>query len=176
MITYKEKKDSGFTLIELLVVIAIIGILSSIVLAALGTSRAKARDAKRVAELRQFTTALELYKLDNNGTYPGTTGGCQSGCLLTNTTLVSAMQRYMKTLPVDPVNTNGYQYYYHTTGADAGIIFRLEASRDPVTPTNGFRMKKSTSTYNFAGLTGTPSTYLSYVTSYNSGIGSTIAW
>ncbi len=63
-------QKSGFTLIELLVVIAIIGMLSSIVFASLNTARQKGRDAKRVSELRQIKTALELY-FDKNDAYPG---------------------------------------------------------------------------------------------------------
>ena len=59
----------GFTLIELLVVIAIIALLSSVVLASLNTARSKARDAKRLADLRQVQNALELYRNDN-GQYP----------------------------------------------------------------------------------------------------------
>lgn len=56
-----SKKHRGFTLIELLVVIAIIGILSSVVLASVSSSRAKARDARRKSDLSEIKTALELY-------------------------------------------------------------------------------------------------------------------
>ena len=62
-------KNKGFTLIELLVVIAIIGMLSSVVLASLNTARAKARDAKRAAEMTELRKALELYR-SNNADYP----------------------------------------------------------------------------------------------------------
>jgi general secretion pathway protein G len=59
----------GFTLIELLVVIAIIGILSSVALVGLNTARRQGRDTRRIADLRQVQTALELY-LQQNPTYP----------------------------------------------------------------------------------------------------------
>ena len=64
-----KKNNSGFTLIELLVVIAIIGLLASVVLVALNGARAKARDAKRVADLNQLDKAFELYFSSYNS-YP----------------------------------------------------------------------------------------------------------
>ena len=63
-----QKKQKGFTLIELLVVIAIIGLLASIVLLALNSARAKSRDAKRIADVREMMTGLELY-YNNFGGY-----------------------------------------------------------------------------------------------------------
>ncbi len=64
-----RNKNKGFTLIELLVVIAIIGLLASVVLLALNSARAKSRDAKRLADVRQLASAFELYFNDNNS-YP----------------------------------------------------------------------------------------------------------
>ncbi len=72
-----KQNEKGFTLIELLVVIAIIGLLASVVLLALGSARAKARDAKRVADARQVSSALELYYNDNGG-YPTVTSALVS--------------------------------------------------------------------------------------------------
>ncbi len=61
-------------MIELLVVIAIIGLLASIVLLALNSARAKSRDAKRIADVKELTTALELYYNDYSG-YPSAASG-----------------------------------------------------------------------------------------------------
>lgn len=71
-------KSKGFTLIELLVVVAIIGILATVVLASLGSARNKANDARRKADLRNISTALELYALDND-TYCVAGGGSGGG-------------------------------------------------------------------------------------------------
>jgi len=52
-------KEKGFTLIELLVVIAIIGILSGIVIVAVGDAVQRTRDARRLADVRQLAFVLE---------------------------------------------------------------------------------------------------------------------
>lgn len=70
-------KQRGFTLIELLVVIAIIGILSSMVLAALSVARNKGHDTKVKSQLTSLRSAAELY-YTNNGDYASLVVGTES--------------------------------------------------------------------------------------------------
>ncbi len=93
--TRQPKKLGGFTLIELLVVIAIIGILSSVVLANLNSARQKARDVKRIADVKQLQLALELYFDANNGQFPA------------NLNLLKP--NFISVIPTDP-GTNVYTY------------------------------------------------------------------
>lgn len=66
MKTWSLKSKQGFTLIEMLVVVAVIGILSSVVLTALGPAREKAKDTRIQEELSQVRSLAEaLY----DGTY-----------------------------------------------------------------------------------------------------------
>jgi prepilin-type N-terminal cleavage/methylation domain-containing protein len=72
------KSGAGFTLIELLVVVAIIALLAAIVLVGLQSSRQKARDVKRLGDMTQMNTALELYFATYKG-YPSGTNGVPNG-------------------------------------------------------------------------------------------------
>lgn len=58
----KQKQQKGFTLIELLVVISIVGFLAALILISLNNARIKSRDIKRVADIKQLMSGLELYQ------------------------------------------------------------------------------------------------------------------
>ncbi len=58
---HSNKSASGFTLIELLVVVAIIALLASVILVGMYQARQKSRDARRIADMAQMNTALEIY-------------------------------------------------------------------------------------------------------------------
>ena len=64
----QQQTHNGFTLLEMIVVIAIIGILALIVLQALSDARMKARNARRVTEVKHYITAIEL-AYDKYGNY-----------------------------------------------------------------------------------------------------------
>ena len=73
MVTSSDVRKEGFTLIELLVVISIIGLLSSVVLAALSDARIQAKNAHIKTELMQLRNVFELLR-NSDGTYPLTVG------------------------------------------------------------------------------------------------------
>ena len=60
----------AFTLIELLTVIAILGVVVAIGVVAMQTTQAKARDGKRVSDIKAIQQSLELYFNEKSG-YPG---------------------------------------------------------------------------------------------------------
>ena len=124
-----KRLSRGFTLIELLVVIAIIGVLASIVLASLDSTRKKGRDAKRLSDVKQLQLALELY-YDNYNEFPdgdGATGGLTAAQLET--------PGYISKIPTDPSSGLPYKYVpYQSTTGTAGICvsYHLGATLETV--------------------------------------------
>jgi prepilin-type N-terminal cleavage/methylation domain-containing protein len=109
-------KKKAFTLIELLVVIAIIGLLATLSVIALNNARAKSRDAKRVADVKQMQTALELYFNDAQR-YPTTNEITASPTITYNNNV------YMDTLPTPPTPPAAdTQYTYVSTDDNSYTI------------------------------------------------------
>ncbi len=105
------RKQKGFTLVELLVVISIIGILATMVLTSLNTARIKARDVRRVSDLRQISLALAMY-YDSNNAYPSGNDidwNDESGM-----DFDLENSGYIASIPVDPVDSGNLIYKYFT--------------------------------------------------------------
>ncbi|OQB44301.1 MAG: Type II secretion system protein G precursor [Parcubacteria group bacterium ADurb.Bin159] len=104
----------AFTLIELLVVVAIIAMLAAISVVALNNARARARDSKRLADIKQIQTALELYYLDQNG-YPATASVASGSAISSGGTV------YMAQVPTAPQPSDCWstedKYTYTAQGA-----------------------------------------------------------
>lgn len=119
-----QEFNSGFTLIELLVVIAIIGLLSSMVMVGMSKARLKARDARRLTDMRQLQVGLDMYYEKNSGSYPDPDANQGNMCGGWNTSSYDPFITALKTsgvmskVPVDPVNSGAtscgiYAYRYY---------------------------------------------------------------
>ncbi len=148
------RRIGGFTLIELLVVIAIIGILSSVVLASLNTARLKARDTRRVSDIRSIQLALEFY-YDSLGQYPTSILGLVGG-------------GNGQSLPAEPKDPQGgaYRYAYKTVSSQV-IAYHLgatlEQAPDATTLVNGDLDMNSSGATNWTnGFSGSDATVAVY--------------
>lgn len=130
----------GFTLIELVVVIAIIGLLSTLAVVALGSAREKARDSKRLADIKGIQASLEWYFVGNNSypvtTEPVTLGDDQHKCLGSNGFNAAGACKspvYMEVIPSEP--QSGQQgYVYNGSSTSYTITANLEGKINDLGP------------------------------------------
>lgn len=131
-----NKNSRGFTLIELIVVITIIGILSSIVGISINGVQQKARDKRRKDDVAQIQNALVLYKV-KNGKYPEfvSSGGANIKKLTgLSTSLTSASNKFLASIPLDPSNKNNCPayLYLHNDNRDAyTLLVMFENTNNP---------------------------------------------
>jgi prepilin-type N-terminal cleavage/methylation domain-containing protein len=124
--------NKGFTIIELITVVAIIAIITAITTTNFTTSKAKARDTKRVSDISQLQFALELF-FDRCNQYPTVAsnmpnlaaGNGSNGCPVG----VTLGPTFISNLPNPP--TAGDYYYAvdnSSTPTDYVLRTRLETT------------------------------------------------
>jgi len=107
------KNNKGFTLLEIIVVVFILSLLVAIVAPKIIGRTDDARIAEAKVQIKNFETALKLFKLDN-GFYPATEQGLDS--LIEKPTTGQIPQKYreggyleQRKIPLDPWS-NPYVY------------------------------------------------------------------
>lgn len=115
-----SKAKGGFTLIELLIVIAIIGLLATLAIVSLTTAQRKARDTKRIADIKQLQNAVELY-YSEVAAYPIPV----DLTLDSWTEFGAAIASYITNIPIDPTNSGTSVYTYGSN--DAGTQYFIGA-------------------------------------------------
>ena len=100
----KKMTEKGFSLIELLVVIAIIGLLSTMAVLSFNNARVKARDVKRMADIKSIQSAIEIYKTQSPQDVVPTPPDWSS--------LGVALSKTLTAIPTDPsANISNYFVY-----------------------------------------------------------------
>lgn len=120
----------GFSLMELLIVIAVIGLLSAAAMFALSNVQARARDAKRVADIDLLVKAMDLYINTTGNPYPISISAiCLDGSDVLNTELKAIdltaqgfQDPFYDTLP------NCFRYISDPEGTSYSIQYYLETS------------------------------------------------
>lgn len=117
-----EKNSRGITMIELLVVVAIIGVVSAIGYVTFDGQQKKARDSRRVADLKEIRSGLQLY-FQKNGNYPGASG---TGLTIYHSSsgpnwIPFLAPKYTSIIPTDPINK------YNLGGTSQLYFYQVDA-------------------------------------------------
>lgn len=113
-------KKSGFTMIELLVAATILAVLSVVGVVSYTNINKRSRDSKRLSDLEQMRSALEMFRADQ-GYYPAinTAAFATAANLNTGNSSTGLVSTYMPAIPTDPKDGPGQIYQYRATNLSA---------------------------------------------------------
>lgn len=147
----EPKKKTG-TIISLIAFLGILLMIAGIIFGGMGlfkslggqgsslvTAQSRARDSRRVSDLRQIGLALDMY-YDKNNTYP-VVGGCTSANWATMTRAIED-SKIMVAVPKDPLNSGSNVYVYASNGTNFVLSAPLESSNSTyfATDVDGIKM------------------------------------
>lgn len=100
----RQAAQKGFTLVELLIVAIILAVLAAIVIPQFSSSTTDAKESALDADLNVMRSAIELYRAQHNGVYPGanvssgascgSAGTAGTGAVGTETAVIDQLTRY----------------------------------------------------------------------------------
>ncbi len=116
MLSVAISQRRGFTMVELTIAVAIIALLSSVVLVSMSSTRARGRDSRREADIREISSAMNIY-YQANGQYPqnlsSTTPRVMQFPIRVRNILTGALPntvKYLDRVPNDPQTNMGYMW------------------------------------------------------------------
>ena len=123
----KVSRKDGFTIVELLVVVVVIAILASITIVSYSGIQEKAKDVRRVTEVKSIQDALEFYYMDR-GVYPP---GCGSDAKDSTACSVWFLEEYLipeyvGNMPQSDPNGLDYAYVRGDSRDSYGILVMYE--------------------------------------------------
>ncbi len=122
----RQIRREAFTLIEIMVVVMIIGMLAALVGVNVMDRFERAKGQAAAAQIANFVTALENYRLDNNR-YPTTEQGLHALVVAPPNVKNFPRNGYLNSIPFDPWDNNyiffspglsGQPYTIESYGAD----------------------------------------------------------
>lgn len=117
------KNKNGFTLFELLVSISIIAIMTALASVAFSGAQKKARDSKRMQDIKLIQTAAEQYYSQSGYLYPSTTAP--------GDWIAANGQAILSAFPFDPKPSNqGYDYNHLQCGDNSCFCVCADTEED----------------------------------------------
>lgn len=105
-----RKRNKGFTLVEILIVVVILGILAAIVIPQFTQASSEAKLSSLESNLRTMRSQIELYKINNTDTPPGS--------LLAMTVADANGKTYLRSVPNNPFTGGAVENADGAAGTD----------------------------------------------------------
>lgn len=96
-----KRSTKGFTLVELMIVVSVIAFLAVLISSYLRSQVFKGYDARRKADIKRITIAVEEYEKDND---------CYPLPSLLSCTTGTGLRPYLDKIPCDPMSNASYMY------------------------------------------------------------------